>query len=90
MDNGEGLLMKVFIKKWGNSAGMLVPSALMNELELQVGQEMDMQVIDGALVIKPVKKRYSLQQLLDGCDGEAPAAADDNWEHMPPAGKEVW
>ncbi|HGM7841847.1 TPA: AbrB/MazE/SpoVT family DNA-binding domain-containing protein [Serratia marcescens] len=81
--------MKVFIKKWGNSAGMLVPSALMNELELQVGQEMDMQVIDGTLVIKPVKKRYSLQQLLDSCDGEAPAA-DDNWEHMPPAGKEVW
>ncbi|OKB66436.1 antitoxin ChpS [Serratia marcescens] len=82
--------MKVSIKKWGNSAGMLVPSALMNELELQVGQEMDMQVIDGALVIKPVKRRYSLQQLLDGCDSEAPAAADGNWENMPPAGKEVW
>lgn len=82
--------MKVSIKKWGNSAGMLVPAALMNELELQVGQEMDMQVIDGALVIKPVKKRYSLQQLLDGCDSEAPATTDDNWENMPPAGKEVW
>ncbi|SER84240.1 antitoxin MazE [Azotobacter beijerinckii] len=45
------------IRKVGNSAGVLIPSALLKEVKLTVGAEIDLTVENGVLNIKPVKAK---------------------------------
>ena len=36
--------MRITIKRWGNSAGMVIPNIVMKELNLQPGQSVEAQV----------------------------------------------
>lgn len=36
--------MRITIKRWGNSAGMVIPNIVMKELNLQPGQSVEVQV----------------------------------------------
>lgn len=79
------------IQAWGNSAAIRLPAILLNKLNLQVGQEVDAVVVDGALVLKPSKPKYTLAELLAQCDPKAERSADlIAWENMPSVGNEVW
>lgn len=83
--------MRITIKKWGNSAGMVIPGAVMKELGLQPGQSMEAQMIDNKLVLTPITKKYSLEELLAQCDMSAPELSEqDVWGSSNPAGDEVW
>ncbi len=46
--------MKVAIRRIGNSRGMIIPTAILNQLGLE--HEADLSVKDGALVIRPPKR----------------------------------
>ncbi len=46
--------MKIAIRRIGNSKGMIIPTAILNQLGLE--DEADLSVRDGALVIRPPKK----------------------------------
>ncbi|MDK9603601.1 AbrB/MazE/SpoVT family DNA-binding domain-containing protein [Lelliottia wanjuensis] len=83
--------MRITIKKWGNSAGMVIPGTVMKELGLQPGQSMEAQVMNNQLVLTPVAKRYTLQELLAQCDTTAPEISEqDIWGASGPVGDEVW
>ncbi|KNC90961.1 AbrB/MazE/SpoVT family DNA-binding domain-containing protein [Trabulsiella odontotermitis] len=83
--------MRITIKKWGNSAGMVIPGAVMKELGLTPGQSMEVMVKDKQLVLTPVSKRYSLDELLAQCDMSAPAIREEDiWGNDGPVGDEVW
>lgn len=83
--------MRITIKKWGNSAGVIIPGAIMKELNMQVGQSMEAQVIDNQVVLKPLSKRYTLEELLAQCDSNAASATEDElWGNAGPMGNEVW
>lgn len=57
--------MKTSIKMWGNSAALRIPNNLLKEMNFEVGQEVDISIVDGNLTIRPVKKnRYCLDDLL--------------------------
>lgn len=45
------------IRRVGNSVGFIIPSHMMKELNLSVGVEMDMAVVDGTITIKPVQAK---------------------------------
>lgn len=76
--------MKTTIRKFGNSIGIILPSTLAKSLNLFVGQQMDLEVLDGNLLIKTHKKRRTLKQLVDQCDLNAPFPSEiSNWEKMP-------
>lgn len=45
------------IRKVGNSAGVVIPSALLKEVKLTIGAEIDLTVENGVLNIKPVKEK---------------------------------
>jgi len=49
-----GMVMKITIRRIGNSRGMIIPTAILNQLGLE--DEADLSVRDGALVIRPPKK----------------------------------
>jgi len=46
--------MKIVIRRIGNSKGVIIPTAILNQLGLE--HEAHLSVTDGALVIRPPKK----------------------------------
>ncbi len=59
------------VAKWGNSLAIRIPQHLVKEIQLSEGAEIDLVVVDGNLVIRPIlRKHYSLEELLSGITAE--------------------
>lgn len=59
--------MRVTVKKWGNSASVRIPVAIMQAANLSLDETVDVREEDGRIVIEPVHPReYDLARLLDG------------------------
>ena len=84
--------MSAKILAWNGSAAVRLPNNFLNKLNLRIGQEIDVTIFDGALIIKPVKKKYTLSELVAQCDDKAERDADSGiWPNsMKPVGKEIW
>jgi len=82
--------MHTKIKKWGNSQGLRIAKHLLQEAQIELGDEVEIAVQDGKLVISPLKNvrnRYKLADLIK----EIPADYEPkeiDWGK--PVGKEVW
>ena len=56
------------VQTWGNSLAVRIPSALASQLSVKSGTEVDLSVSNGALLVKPAKRRkYRLAELLKDC-----------------------
>jgi antitoxin MazE len=78
------------VQKWGNSQGVRVPLKLLEEVEIAVGDEVDVTVQDGRIVVAPsqrVRGRYRLEDLLAKIPEDYEPSEED-WG--PPLGREVW
>ena len=83
--------MRITIKRWGNSAGMVITNIVMKELNLQPGQSVEAQVSNNQLILTPISRRYSLDELLAQCDMNAAELSEqDVWGKSTPAGDEIW
>ncbi len=72
--------MRITIKRWGNSAGMVIPNIVMKEIKLQPGQSVEAQVSNNQLILTPISRRYSLDELLAQCDMNAAELSEqDVW-----------
>lgn len=60
----------VNIRKQGGAAIITIPAEVLRELAVGVGQALDIEVSNGALIARPTgvgaRRRYSLSELLDG------------------------
>lgn len=78
------------IQKWGNSQGLRLSRQLLADAAMDVGDEVDVAVREGTLVITPsrrVRGGHDLRELvLRIPPDDAPAEVD--WSS--PAGDEVW
>ena len=80
--------MKVLVKKWGNSAAVRIPAALMQAANLNFDQTVDLKEEDGRIVIEPERSRiFSLEHLLDGITS---ANLHHPIDTGPAVGREVW
>ena len=63
-------MLSMPLRKQGGAAVVTIPPSLLKSLDLKVGAVLQMDVLDGALVMVPVqahkRKRYTLEQLLVG------------------------
>ncbi|EGJ7722281.1 type II toxin-antitoxin system ChpS family antitoxin [Escherichia coli] len=83
--------MRITIKRWGNSSGMVIPNVVMKELNLRPGQSVEAQVSKNQLILTPISRRYSLDELLAQCDMNATELSEqDVWGKSTPAGDEIW
>ena len=86
--------MQMVIKKWGNSLATRIPQAVVKSIDLHLDQEVDIEAVDGRIIITPIKKRkeYKLKDLLDQCKPEAInlTEEDQEWLNAVPVGKEAW
>jgi len=82
--------MHTKIKKWGNSQGLRIAKHLLQEAQIELGDEVEIAVQDGKLVISPLKNvrnRYKLADLIK----EIPADYEpEEIDWGKPVGKEVW
>jgi antitoxin MazE len=59
--------MRTVIKKWGNSASVRIPAAIMQAARLQLNEAVDVREESGRIVIEPAqRKEYDLAELLEG------------------------
>jgi len=78
------------IQKWGNSQGLRFTKALLEEAQINVGDEVQVSVHKGRIIVEPVTKvrgRYDLEALVSKMPKEYQAEELD-WG--PPVGREVW
>lgn len=78
------------LQKWGNSQGVRLSKDLLANVGLEVGDEVEIAELDGALLVTPVHRTrgtVDLAQLVREIPADyTPGELD--WG--PPAGREVW
>ena len=52
------------LSKWGNSLWRRVPKSVAREVQLDEGDTVQVSVGNGAIVIRPSRSRYSLDELV--------------------------
>lgn len=83
--------MYVAIKKWGNSAGMIIPASILEQLHLHIGQQLEAEIRGDELILKSQKPKYHLAELIAKCDPAAEAPSDlVIWQDTDPKGHEAW
>ena len=78
------------IQKWGNSQGLRIAKNLLADVRLGVGDEVDISVREGIMIVAPVKRirgRHSIEDLAARIPKNYQPSEVDWGE---PAGKEVW
>jgi antitoxin MazE len=78
------------IQKWGNSQGLRIAKNLLADSNINVGDEVDISVKDGIIIISAVKRirgRHNLKDLVARIP-ENYQASEVDWGE--PIGKEVW
>jgi antitoxin MazE len=78
------------IQKWGNSQGIRLAKKLLADAQLGVGDEVDISVKDGIMIVKPAKRvrgRHNLKDLVARIPKNYQTGEVDWGE---PVGNEVW
>jgi len=82
--------MHAKIQKWGNSQGLRLAKNLLADAQLGVGDEVDISVKDGIMIVTPAKRirgRHKLKDLVARIP-ENYKTSEVDWGE--PVGKEVW
>ena len=76
------------LSKWGNSLAVRIPLAIAKQASLAEGDSLSVSLDgEGAIVLRPTRRRYTLEQLVEGITPEN-RHTETNWG--PPQGKEIW
>ncbi|RID86030.1 AbrB/MazE/SpoVT family DNA-binding domain-containing protein [Mesobacillus zeae] len=60
----------VTVQKWGNSLAVRIPSKIVKQLGVQNGSQIKLELLDNVMVIKPVRTKPSLDDLLAQVKGK--------------------
>ena len=88
--------MQMTIKKWGNSLATRIPKTIADSIGLHYEQNVEIEAVEGKIVITPIKKKerkeYALDYLLSKCDSQSVSLNDEEreWLEAAPVGKEIW
>jgi antitoxin MazE len=80
--------MKTRVQKWGNSLAVRIPKSFSVEAGLQAGAAVDLSIVKGMLVMRPITPQpLTLDELLRGITDEN---IPGEWDTGPAVGKEAW
>jgi antitoxin MazE len=77
----------VRVTRWGNSLAVRIPKQLAEQTNITEGSEVELGVTDGAVIVRPKGRRYTLEELLEQV---TPENRHDEIAWGEPQGKEVW
>ena len=78
--------MRTIIKKWGNSASVRIPVAVMKAAHLDLDETVEAREEFGRIIIEPQRREYDLGELLKGITREN---LHDEADFGKPVGKEA-
>ena len=52
------------IRKWGNSAGTIIPAVTLAKAGIHLGDELEVEAEEGRIVLKQQSPKYTLDELL--------------------------
>jgi antitoxin MazE len=80
--------MQGVVKKWGNSAAVRIPAAVLEAAHVHLDQPVDVREEGGRIVIEPLRPaRYDIDTLIAGITDEN---RHDPVETGKPVGGEIW
>ncbi len=84
--------MTTTVQKWGNSQGISLPKFLLDDLDIQEGEEFEIVVKERSILLKPIHKtmqpsRKTIQELFSEYKGDYQPEEVD-WGK--PQGEELW
>jgi antitoxin MazE len=79
--------MTAQVGKWGNSLAVRIPGTYARELGLAEGAELELSCVDGGLLLRPRKREYRLDELLEQITPESIHGKTD-WGSA--IGREAW
>ena len=83
--------MQTSLRKVGGSVMLAVSPVFLEELKINSGSLVDVALLEGRLVVKPITKpQYNLADLLARCDVDAKMPKEDKqWLDLAPVGNEI-
>lgn len=82
--------MMTRVQKWGNSQGLRLSKELLSHVDISVGDEVDVTVREGTLVITPVHRVRGALDLRELVRRIPKDYKSEELEWGDPAGREVW
>ncbi len=83
--------MHTNLRKVGGSVMLAVSPVFLKELQIACGSTVDVALVEGQLVVRPITKpQYALADLLAQCDPKAKMPSEDRqWLDNSPVGNEI-
>ncbi len=78
------------VQKWGNSQGLRLNKTLLSDAAIEIGDEVDIVVHNGALVVTPVRRVRGGHDLRDLVRRIPKGARAGELDWGPRVGREVW
>ena len=78
--------MQVLLSKWGNSLGLRLPKALTAEIGVSEGQKVEVRAEGGRIIVEPVRKTLTLEQMMENV---TPEAMREAWDWGDDVGREI-
>jgi antitoxin MazE len=75
------------VQKWGNSLALRIPRSFAAQAKVAAGTAVDIAVEKGQLVVRPVRRRYRLRELLKAVDARN---LHEEVRTGRPVGREIW
>jgi len=80
----------VTLCKVGGSTLLPVPPIFLRQLQLKAGEKVELELSDNSLLVRPVKKSYTMAELLAASDYSQPQSVEDReWVDAPAVGREL-
>lgn len=79
--------MRAQIVGWGNSQALRIPKAMLEELQINEGDEVEMMVENGRLTVRPLNPKVTLESLVAAI---TPENCHEEIDWGKPIGKEMW
>lgn len=95
------VITRAKLKQSGGSLIFTVPAPARRAMSLSAGDEVDVTVDQGRMVLEPVvqakppmrvrRPKYTIEELVEGYNADAPLSAEEReWMDAPPVGREIW
>jgi antitoxin MazE len=79
--------MQTQIGKWGNSLAVRIPKTYAKDLQLKEGMDLEVSLLDGKLVLRPLERAYTLEELVAQI---TPENVHEETDWGPAVGRESW
>lgn len=80
------------LRRSGGSLIMTIPSAYAEQNHLSAGDSVEVTIEGSRMTVEPqkqrVRKRYDVEELIANTPEEL--FRNEEWEDLPPSGKEIW